>query len=250
MPRLRLVLALSLPLSCGPDTGDDDGETTSPQTTTDATVTTTASTSSPTTTASEPTTGAPTADATTDPATTDPATTDPAATDPATTTGDFTSSTTSGDDTTGATTADDTDTTGAVAEELPPIDSVDALETWLAGGAYKQWAVESQVHPSSGPHAGNVRTYVNAIALQSLADGNLEHPQDAATVKELYGGGFDEIIGYAVSLKTAPLSEAGATWYWYERIQNTTYGGELGTPLCTGCHGGGADYILTPYPLQ
>ena len=77
-----------------------------------------------------------------------------------------------------------------------------------------------------------------------------EHPQDAATVKELYGAGVDTIIGYAVSRKTAPTSEGGATWYWYERVNDTTYGGDLGVGLCTGCHGGGADYILTPFPLQ
>ena len=69
-------------------------------------------------------------------------------------------------------------------------------------------------------------------------------------MKELYGGGTDTIIGYAVSLKTDAASMGGATWYWYERVDNTTYADDLGVGLCTGCHGGGADYILTPYPLQ
>lgn len=157
-----------------------------------------------------------------------------------------------GDDSSGSTAATALttgDDTGA-AEELPPIDSPELLEAWLAGGAYKSWAVESQVHASTGPHAGNVRTYVNAIALASLAADNPEHPQDSATVKELYGNGFDTIIGYAVSLKTEPTSQGGATWYWYERVNDTTYGAGLGVGLCTGCHGGGADYILTPFPLQ
>jgi hypothetical protein len=95
-----------------------------------------------------------------------------------------------------------------------------------------------------------VRTYVNAIALGSLAAQAAEHPQDAATVKELYGDSMDTLIGYAVTRKTAPQSQGGATWYWYERIDATVYGGSLDVPLCTGCHGGGADYILTPYPLQ
>lgn len=155
--------------------------------------------------------------------------------------------------TTDSTTSDDATadlTTAAPTEELPPIDSVEILEAWLATGAYKSWAVESAVHASTGPHAGNVLTYVNALALQSLAAGAAEHPQDAATVKELYGDSFDTILGYAVSRKTTSQSEGGATWYWYERVEATTYGGELGTSLCAGCHGGGADYILTPYPLQ
>lgn len=239
MPRARL-LVLSCALACGPADKADD--TTGADTTTDASVTSSGSTALP-----DPTTGEQgetTADDTTtaDPSTTSTSststtTTDSTTTDPITTTSADTS-----------TTSDDT--TGTIEEELPPIDSVEVLEAWLAGGAYKQWAVESLVHPSTGPHAGNVRTYVNAIALQSLADGNTEHPQDASTVKELYGQSFDTIIGYAVSRKTAPESMGGDTWYWYERVQDTTYGGELGTPLCSGCHGGGADYILTPYPLQ
>ncbi len=162
----------------------------------------------------------------------------------ATTTGETTTTgTTTGDSTTGDS------TTGAV-EELPPIDSAEQLEAWLAGGAYKQWAAESQVHASTGPHGGNVRTYVNAIALGSLASQQSEHPQDAAVVKELYGGGVDTLIGYAVMRKTAPLSEGGANWYWYERIDANVYADGLDVGLCSGCHGGGADYILTPYPLQ
>lgn len=176
---------------------------------------------------------------------------------PTTTEGDTGASTT-GDATTGELSTGDAttgelgtgDATTGAAEELPPIDSVDALELWLAGGAYKQWAAESQVHASSGPHGGNVRTYVNAIALGSLAAQQSEHPQDAATVKELYGDSMDTLIGYAVTRKTAPQSEAGATWYWYERVNATVYGGDLDVPLCTGCHAAGADFILTPYPLQ
>lgn len=151
--------------------------------------------------------------------------------------------------TTGETSTGDA-TTGAAEEELPPIESAELLEAWLAAGAYKQWAVESQVHASTGPHGGNVRTYVNAIALGSLAAQQTEHPQDAALVKELYGGGVDTVIGYAVMRKTAPLSEGGANWYWYERVDANVYADGLDVALCSGCHGAGADYILTPYPLQ
>ncbi len=157
-----------------------------------------------------------------------------------------TATTTTTDGTTSSSTGDET----GVVEELPPTESVEVLEAWLAGGAYKSWAVESSVHASTGPHGGNVRTYVNAIALASLAADNAEHTQDSATVKELYGNSVDTIIGYAVALKTAPTSEGGANWYWYERLNGTLYADGLGVGLCTGCHGGGADYILTPYPLQ
>jgi hypothetical protein len=229
----RVVLSLVLPLACTTSPSDSDATTDTPVTTSESTsepATTSGTTvkpNDPTTTSDDPTT------------TSDPTTADPT-----------TSTTTPDPSTTTSATATTETTTGAVPEELPPIDSVEILEEWLAGGAYREWAVESAIHPSTGPHAGNVLTYVNAIALQSLADGNAEHPQNAATVKELYGGTMDTIIGYAVSLKTAPQSEGGDLWYWYERVNATIYGGELGTPLCTGCHGGGADYILTPYPLQ
>ena len=229
---LLLPLAL-LPLACG---APDDGAT-------DATTAAEGSTS----TAGDPTTGDPTTDAPT--TTVDASTGAPATETGALTTSTDPGSTSAASDSSGDTSATTDATTGA-AESLPPIDSVEVLEAWLAAGEYKQWAAESQVHPSTGPHGGNVRTYVNAIALDSLAAANLEHPQDAATVKELYGAGVDTIIGYAVSRKTTPTSQGGATWYWYERINDTTYGGDLGVGLCTGCHGGGADYILTPYPLQ
>lgn len=230
-----LVLPCLLLLACGTASDASETGTAEPASTggQNSDVTAISTTGSPTTstTSTVSTDGDPTADAST---TGDP-TGDPTGTDVNTDAGT--------DASTGET------STGAV-EDLPPIENVDALEVWLAGGAYKQWAVESQVHASTGPHGGNVRTYVNAIALGSLAAQAAEHPQDAATVKELYGDSMDTLIGYAVMRKTAPQSQGGATWYWYERIDATVYGGSLDVPLCTGCHGGGADYILTPYPLQ
>lgn len=140
------------------------------------------------------------------------------------------------------------DTTGGV-DDLPPTQG-DALEEWLALGSYKSWAAESKVHMSTGPHGGNVRTYVNAALFGSLEAGNAMHPQGAATVKELYGGGVDTITGYAVMVKVAPDSAGGEGWYWYERVGGTTYADGTGVGLCSGCHLGGADYVLTPFPLQ
>ena len=235
-----LALVLAAPLTaCGDGGTDSTSGATEPATTggTD--------TSGPATTTGDPvSTGAPDPTTTSNPTTaTDPTTTTDASTaDPTTATTD---PGTTGDPSAGESTGD----TGA-AQELPPIESAEVLEAWLADGSYKTWAAESSVHPSTGPHGGNVRTFVNAVALASLAADNAEHPKDSATVKELYGGGVDEIIGYAVSLKTAPESQGGGTWYWYERVNANIYADGLGVGLCTGCHGGGADYILTPYPLQ
>lgn len=171
--------------------------------------------------------------------------------DPTTTT-DLTSTDASAGETTGtgdpATTSGGT-TTGGL-EELPPTDSADALELWLAAGSYKTWAAESKVHASTGPHGGNVRTYVNAPLVQSLSDASPEHPQGAATVKELYSGG-DTIVGYAVMVKVAPVSGAGGEgWYWYERLDQNVYADGTGVGLCSDCHAAGVDNILTPFPLQ
>jgi len=246
---LVLVFAASL-TACG------DGETGTVDTTTteDTTQSSPASTGENPgdSTASEPatSTGDPVTTGVTTGATT--GTTDPtgASTGGSEATGDPTTGVTTGDTTTGDPSAgESTDDSGA-AQELPPIESAEVLEAWLVQGSYKTWAAETGVHPSTGPHGGNVRTFVNDVALASLDAQNAEHPMDSATVKELYGNSMDEIIGYAVSLKTAPESQGGGTWYWYERVNATIYADDLGVGLCTGCHGGGADYILTPYPLQ
>lgn len=229
----RLVLALPLCLSaCGIVYDDTSGPTsdqpnTTEPNTTDATGTTAevGSTGG----ATDETAGSSTA--TTDDATTAPTTGQPTGTDP--TTGE---------------TSDGT--TGGAVEQLPPIDSAEVLEAWLAGGSYKSWAGESKVHMSTGPHGGNVRTYVNEALFQSLSDMSPMHAQGAATVKELYGDSMDAIIGYAVMVKVAPDSQNGDGWYWYERLDQTVYADGTGVGLCTGCHVGGADYVLTPFPLQ
>lgn len=212
------LLLLALP-ACG-----DPGTTTSGTTSEDPSATaepTIASTTSSTTTSSPTTSGTSTSGTTTDATTSSPTTTD-------------------------ATTST---TTGGV-EELPPTDSAALLEQWLMDGAYKSWPVESQIHPSDGPHGGNVRTYVNTALEQSLAGAAAMHPQGAATVKELYGDGDDAITGYAVMVKLAPDSAGGDGWYWYERLGGTVFADGAGVGLCTACHVGGADYILTPFPLQ
>ncbi len=196
----------------------------------------------------DPTTGAPdttggvTTDATTGagPTTADTSSTSASTGEPQTTGPATTGDSTSGDGTTG----------GGV-DELPPTNSADLLEVWLAEGSYKSWAAESKVHSSAGPHGGNVRTYVNAALFQSLTDNNAMHPEGAAVVKELYGGGIDTPTGYAVMVKVAPdAGPNGEGWYWYERLGQTVYADGTAVGLCSGCHKPGKDNILTPFPLQ
>jgi hypothetical protein len=220
----RSTLALALLLLTAAACGDDGGgaSTTGSTSTTDATTGADTATSSATssTTGGSDATAAPTSGTAT------------AGTADASTTASTSASTTGGE------------------EALPPTDSAELLEQWLAAGNYRDWPAESQVHASEGPHGGNVRTYINDALAESLAGAAAMHPQGAATVKELYGGGTDTIVGYAVMVKLAPDSESGDGWYWYERLNATVYADGTGVGLCTSCHVGGADYILTPYPLQ
>lgn len=141
----------------------------------------------------------------------------------------------------------------ADAGEGPPAPSTESeLSAWLRTGTYRCWARESAKHPSTGPHGGDVRTYLNASLDGSLAAGAAEHPQGAVAVKELFGNG-ETLTGWAVMVKNRTASDAGKGWYWYE-VFGTAPGSPSiegqGRSLCTNCHGDGQDYVKVPYPLR
>jgi hypothetical protein len=146
-----------------------------------------------------------------------------------------------------ATTSADSGASTGAAVDVPPT-GIDALLPWLQAGEYLDWNAESAPHGSAGPHFGTVRTFVNGPLFDSLAAGGDPHPRDAAAVKELYGDG-NEVLGWSVTVKVAD-GEGGDTWYWLEYYQGTTYADGVGDGLCTGCHGGGSDHVLSPFPLQ
>lgn len=127
-----------------------------------------------------------------------------------------------------------------------------ALLEWLRARSYASYRGESSVHASSGPHGGNVRTFVNAKLAASL-DASGEHPEGSVAVKELYGSGTTDVTGWAVMIKTQPESAAGAGFYWYE-VFGTEPGASAiegqGKGLCVDCHAGGRDFFLTPFPLR
>jgi hypothetical protein len=133
-------------------------------------------------------------------------------------------------------------------QPLPPAHSAE-LRPWLEAGEYLDWQVESGVHPSTGPHFGGVRTFVNDVLYDSLATGASSHPEGSAAIKELYGSG-DTVRGWSVEIKLQADSAGGDGWYWYEGYQDSVYADGTGDGGCTGCHGGGSDYVLTPFPLQ
>jgi len=143
-------------------------------------------------------------------------------------------------------TADASASAGEGPSEVPPTDT-DALQTWLEQRAYDHWSAESAIHPSQGPHGGDVRTFVNAALLGSLEADADEHPIDAATVKELYDD--DDVVGWAMMVKVV-RDTGGDGWFWYERVGTSVYADGVGVELCSDCHQAGTDQILTPFPLQ
>lgn len=137
--------------------------------------------------------------------------------------------------------------TPVIDDQLPPTMS-GALVDWLQSGRYSHWASEGQ-HPGSGPHFGDVRTFVNAALDSSLGAANEAHPVGAAAVKELFGRTGSTARGWAVAVKVAADS-GGNGWYWLEYYNGGLVAAGVGNGICTGCHGGGTDYVCTPYPLQ
>ena len=122
------------------------------------------------------------------------------------------------------------------------------VESYLAAGAYTGLTAESGPHDSAGPHFGNVRVFVNDVLLGSLEAGGGPHPVCSAAIKELYGDG-NTVLGHSLSVKVSEGTDGGA-WYWYEVYNGTTYADGVGDTLCTNCHGGGDDFVLSPFPLQ
>jgi hypothetical protein len=150
--------------------------------------------------------------------------------------------------------------TSAASAELPPTSGA-AVDSWIAGGAYKKWNCEAAPHASRSPSPhGTNRICTNDLVSDFAGTG--ERPKGSAAVKEIYDGD-GKINGYAVYLKTEDTSAAGANWYWYERIGDSVAADGLGTSgvaktACVGCHTaagideahtptpGGSDFVYTP----
>ncbi len=125
----------------------------------------------------------------------------------------------------------------------------DALLAWLRADRYRDWPAESAQHPSTGPHGGSVRTFVNNALFASLEAGDAQHPQGAAAVKELYFAG-QAVAGWAVMVKLQGDSDRGRGWYWYEYFGPGQVFEGVGLGGCTGCHSQGRDFVRIPFPLQ
>ena len=146
-------------------------------------------------------------------------------------------------------------------DQIPPM-GADAIEAWLAKGAYKRWHCEPKPHlfRAPSPHGYN-RICANDMIADNVA-GSADWPKGAAAVKELYASADgSEPVGFAVYLKTDADSAGGANWYWYERVPldhaapHDDKGvvadgmGDSGPEkaICVGCHvAAGADASHTP----
>jgi hypothetical protein len=116
------------------------------------------------------------------------------------------------------------------------------LTAFVRAGSYKAWRAEAAVHPSTGPHGGNVRTYVNDLLYASLKAGNTTHPAGSATVKELYGSGTTAITGYAIDAK-----DGQGKWFFLETFApafTNPYYFQGTSNFCASCHAAGPDYYL------
>lgn len=131
---------------------------------------------------------------------------------------------------------------------LPPTEE-GALNAWIDEGWYTAWEAESAPHPSTGPHFGIVRTFVNDALFASLSAGNEVHPVGSAVIKELYGQ-TEMVQGHSVMVKVDDAGPPGNDWFWFEVYQGRTVLIGRGEAACTGCHGDGSDFVLTPFPLQ
>lgn len=108
-------------------------------------------------------------------------------------------------------------------------------------GAYLSWKAEAAPHQTSGPHGGQVRTFVNDVLYASLKAGNTMHPRGSIAVKELFTNGVR--TGWAIDAK-----DDDGVWTYFEGFepQLNQYFFRGSGNLCSNCHAGGVDSVLTP----
>ena len=107
-------------------------------------------------------------------------------------------------------------------------------------GAYLSWKAEAAPHQTAGPHGGQVRTFVNDVLYASMKAGNTMHPRGSMGVKELFTNGAR--TGWAIDAK-----DDDGVWTYFEGFEpqlNQYFFRGTGN-LCSNCHAGGVDFVLT-----
>ena len=138
-------------------------------------------------------------------------------------------------------------------EELTVPTTVRELYEFLEARSYRDFDHESAPHPPAGPHQVTVQAYMNRALVQSLTDGNTQHPRGSVAIKELYDT-EGALFGWAVMVKQRE-GDDGTAWFWYEthrgpgRAENPNYVGD-GVGACIECHAEGRGYVRIPFPLR
>lgn len=131
------------------------------------------------------------------------------------------------------------------------------LFAYLQNGEYKSFETqETEAHPSAGPHLDYghpVKVFFSDAVAKSLSGGYDVHPKGSALVKELYKENSDELTGWAVAVKTEEDSDNGKGWFWVEYMSTEDPSMKPveagnGVGLCSGCHRGGNDFVLSHLP--
>lgn len=107
-------------------------------------------------------------------------------------------------------------------------------------GAYLSWKAEAAPHQTAGPHGGQVRTFVNDVLYASMKAGDAKHPNGSIAVKELFTNGAR--TGWAIDAK-----DDDGVWTYFEGFEpqlNQYFFRGTGN-LCSNCHAGGVDFVLT-----
>ncbi len=138
--------------------------------------------------------------------------------------------------------------TVSASAELPPRKQ-GALLRWLRAGSYQQtYTPEPSAHRSLAPtaHGLTVRSWYNRTLVDDLRAGRMPFRRGAAMVKELHAGD-GQVVGWAVMRKLRRRSgRNGAGWFFYERFSTGGQFAGRGLRVCTGCHGAGTDFLLSP----
>lgn len=123
------------------------------------------------------------------------------------------------------------------------------LLRWLRAGTYQaDYTGEPAVHTSATAHGMHVRTFYSPVLVEDLAAGRTTFRRGAAMVKELYFAGQEQVVGWSVMRKLR-AGRGGGAWFFYETLDGTNARPFVGRglPLCTGCHAGGVDFLLSPF---
>ncbi len=128
------------------------------------------------------------------------------------------------------------------------------LIRWLRDGTFRDtFRPEPAAHSSQGPHGGTVRTWYSPVLVDDLDQGREVFSRGAVMVKELFrqGDGSEPPEGYAVMIKTGRGDTVKRkAWRYYETFDITRnkwdYKGK-GKRLCSDCHSGGTDYLLSGF---